>query len=473
MGKISPVSIKYVIHADLKLTGVADKPDIIGAIFGQTEGLLGSELELRELQKAGRIGRIDVNLETKKGKTFGEILLPSSMGKAETAIVAAAIETIEKVGPCNSEIKVLKIEDVRLSKRDFIMKRAKELLGNLVETLPDSTAFTNELTSAIRAQEIREYGADKLPAGPDVDSSEELIIVEGRADVVTLLKYGMKNVIGLNGARAGDTIIQLCKQKITTLFIDGDRGGDLILRKLADVTEIDFVAKAPDGKEVEELTQKEIQKALRAKVEFGEKPIEERNSDSDEEKEKSKDEDVDTSEQQRESKDSLGQENSKGILSGGPRAFSKSEGESEKRFSERKEYSPRREYGRREYSGRRDFRSRTGSSRFGDRREERPSYSDNFIGKNKTLLKEMSDELVGTHGAFVLDEDLNILGKVPAKELADAIQNMGEGVFAVLLDGEVNASLAEVAEHKNIQHIIAKDSTAGRTRVRVTLAKDL
>jgi DNA primase len=71
MGKISPVSIKYIIHARLELSGVAERPDIIGAVFGQTEGLLGSDLELRELQKSGRIGRIDVKLEIKSGKTSG------------------------------------------------------------------------------------------------------------------------------------------------------------------------------------------------------------------------------------------------------------------------------------------------------------------------------------------------------------------------------------------------------------------
>ena len=55
MGKISQVSSKYIIHANIDIEGVVDRPDVIGAIFGQTEGLLGADLELRELQKSGRI----------------------------------------------------------------------------------------------------------------------------------------------------------------------------------------------------------------------------------------------------------------------------------------------------------------------------------------------------------------------------------------------------------------------------------
>ena len=197
MGKISPVSIKYIVHAKIKLSGVVEKPDVIGAVFGQTEGLMGSDLELRELQKSGRIGRIDVNIDISGGKTFGEIILPSSMDKSETAIIAAALETIERIGPCAAEIKVAKIEDVRVSKRNFILDRAKELLKSFVDSQPDSQAITNVVTETVRSLEITEYGKDRLPAGPAIEASEEIVVVEGRADVINLLKYGIKNVIGM------------------------------------------------------------------------------------------------------------------------------------------------------------------------------------------------------------------------------------------------------------------------------------
>src|SRR3989344_5489983 len=183
MGKISPVSAKYIIHTSIQIEGTVDRPDIIGAVFGQTEGLLGSDLELRELQKSVRIGRIEVNTDIKAGKTEGNIIIPSSLDKTETAVVAAAMETIQRIGPCNAKVKVLKLEDVRISKRSFIITRAKELLKSFTDNvLPDSQEITEEVAQSVRMMEVAEYGKEKLPAGPAIDESEEIILVEGRAD---------------------------------------------------------------------------------------------------------------------------------------------------------------------------------------------------------------------------------------------------------------------------------------------------
>lgn len=268
MGKISPVASKYIVHTDISIEGVVDKPDVIGAVFGQTEGLLGSELELRELQRSGRIGRIEVTIETRGGKTSGEIIIPSSLDKTETAIIGASLETIQRIGPCDSKLYVRLIEDVRVSKRNQVIERAKELLRELTsKVLPDSQDITDQVARSVRMMEITEYGRERLAAGPAIDESEEIIVVEGRADVLNLLKQGIKNSIALNGTAIPDTIRALSKKKTITLFVDGDRGGDLIIRGLIDAgVEIDYVTKAPDGKEVEEITQKEIHKALRSKV---------------------------------------------------------------------------------------------------------------------------------------------------------------------------------------------------------------
>ena len=127
MAKISPVSSKYIVHTQITIEGVVEKPDVIGAIFGQTEGLLGNELELRELQRNGKIGRIEVQLDIRSGKTSGAIIIPSSLDKAETVIIAAALETIQRIGPCNAKVEVKHIEDVRVSKRAYVIERAKEL----------------------------------------------------------------------------------------------------------------------------------------------------------------------------------------------------------------------------------------------------------------------------------------------------------------------------------------------------------
>ena len=257
MGKISPVSSKYIVHSTIVIEGVVDRPDVIGAIFGQTEGLLGADLELREMQRSGRIGRIEVNADTRSGKTQGEIIIPSSLDKAETAIVGAALEIIQRIGPCNAKIRVTNIEDVRISKRKFVIERAKELLKQLQDTtMPDSQELADEVASSVRVMEIVEYGKDRLPAGPAVDDSDEVIVVEGRADVINLLKHGIKNSIAINGTSVPQTVIELSRKKELIAFVDGDRGGDLILKELLTVSDIDFVTKAPDGKEVEEITKK-------------------------------------------------------------------------------------------------------------------------------------------------------------------------------------------------------------------------
>ena len=76
----------------------------------------------------------------------------------------------------------------------------------------------------------------------------------------------MLNVVALEGAKVPETIKKLSKEKEITAFIDGDRGGDLILKELLQVTETKYIARAPRGKEVEELNCKEIFEALEAKA---------------------------------------------------------------------------------------------------------------------------------------------------------------------------------------------------------------
>ena len=258
---------KYVVYAEFEANGIVERPDVVGAIFGQTEGLLGDDLDLRELQKTGRIGRIRVEVHTKAGKTYGTITVPSSLDRVETAILAAALETIDRVGPAEAKIKVLRIEDVRATKRKYIIERAKEILESLMEQeIPETQELTEEVKKAVRAKELIEYGPEKLPAGPHVPFSDSIIVVEGRADVLNLLKHGIKNAIAVEGTSVPETIIKLSKERIVTAFTDGDRGGELILKELLQVADIDYVARAPEGKEVEELTKKEIVKSLRSKV---------------------------------------------------------------------------------------------------------------------------------------------------------------------------------------------------------------
>ncbi len=266
MAKISPTSIKYQIVAAFNADGPFQKPDVIGALFGQTEGLLGADMELRELQKEGKIGRIEVDLHTEGGKTTGEITIPTALDKTETTIIAASLETIDKIGPTDATIKVTEISDVRGSKRDYIMERAKALLAGISNEGMDSTEMETELRESTRISKAVEYGVEGLAAGPNIDSEKELIVVEGRADVVNMLKHGIKNVIGMQGTRFPKTIATLGETKELTLFVDGDRGGKLIAQNVCDNAKVVYIAIAPDGKEVEELTGKELLQALRKKV---------------------------------------------------------------------------------------------------------------------------------------------------------------------------------------------------------------
>lgn len=258
---------KYMIVARFDVEGVVEKPDVIGAIFGQTEGLFGPDLDLRELQKSGRIGRIEIQLESKQDKTFGVITIPSSLDKTSTAIIAAAVQSVDRIGPCIAKVSLEKVADIREDKRKQILDKAKDILRTwVVEESPSTDEMVKDVSGVIRSSDVVEYGVDHLPAGPDVSTSGSVIFVEGRADIVNLLRCGIRNAVAIEGTKIPRTIIELSKNKETTAFLDGDRGGDLILKELMQVAPVDYVARAPLGKEVEDLVPKEIMKCLREKV---------------------------------------------------------------------------------------------------------------------------------------------------------------------------------------------------------------
>ena len=405
MGKISPVAAKYIVHANIDIEGVVDRPDVIGAIFGQTEGLLGSDLELRELQKSGRIGRIEVNTETRTGKTKGTIIIPSSLDKAETSIVGAALEIIQRIGPCNAKIDVVNIEDVRISKRGMVIERAKELLKKMMEnTMPDSQELADEVAASVRVMEIVEYGKDRLPAGPAIDESDEIIVVEGRADVLNLLKHGFKNAIAINGTSVPETIVDLCGKKVVTAFVDGDRGGNLIVKELTAVADIDFVTKAPDGKEVEELTKKEIHKALRSRISGEQAKLE---------------------------------------LSREPEKTSM-------------DFVPRRQPIQQFRPMQRAYQPMPNFRRVQISNEE------------KNAFKSMLEDLIGTRGAEILDSKLSVLGKVPISEVQTALKSISNA-HAVVFDGSIERDIVKAAEESNVRFLIGMDSKVRQNETRVNL----
>lgn len=258
---------KYIIKIDYNVKGLVSDFDIIGALFGQTEGLL-NDLELRELQKTGRIGRIQVQQnKSQKGISKGQILIPSSLDRVETAILAATIESVDRVGPCSAQMQLMKIEDIREDKRKKIMDRATELLRDWEQNTPLKEEVGENILTKLRTGELIHFGNDKLPAGEDVETAQQIIICEGAADVKALMRAGFKNAIATQGTSVPKTIIELSKKKSTIAFVDNDRGGQMILDELLQVADIDYIAQpAIRGEMVEDLTRKEIIKYLKNKV---------------------------------------------------------------------------------------------------------------------------------------------------------------------------------------------------------------
>ncbi|MFP3144054.1 MAG: DNA primase DnaG [Caldisphaera sp.] len=257
--------MKYLIKASFEVDGRVDKHDVIGAVFGQTEGLLGSDFNLEQLQNKDKIGRVHIDMKYQGTKSVGILQIPSNLDRVETVLLAAMIESVDRVGPYNSRISIDDIQDLRIEKLQKIVERARQLLQRVKEQEPDIKEILRQISQKPEVQpKVIEIGEERLPAGPDVEKADTIIIVEGRADVINLMKYGYTNTVALEGARekVPKTIVELAKNKKVIAFVDGDRGGDLILKNLLDQVHVDYVARAPKGMEVEQLTGKEIARSL-------------------------------------------------------------------------------------------------------------------------------------------------------------------------------------------------------------------
>jgi len=407
--EIDPSTTKYLIHARISADGIVEKPDVVGAIFGQTEGLLGDELDLRDLQKSGRIGRIEVEIASNRGKSEGKVFIPSSLDQVETAILGSALETIDRVGPCKARISVDKIEDVRVSKRNKIVDRAKALLGDMIrDSRTSGVDLTESVRMSVQVEEIVHYGKEKLPAGPNIDNSDAIIVVEGRSDVLNLLRHGIKNAIAVEGTSVPKTIADLGKDKVVTAFVDGDRGGELILRELLQVTEVDFVARAPKGSEVEELTQKALMKCLRNKVP-AEQFVEMFNI----------------------------QVGPKAPVEEEPKAAPASrpiEMPASSVMVEQVEPRPRHESPRRE-----------------ERKAPEPAKK---LSPEQDKLKDMIMELSASSKARLLAEDGTVIEEVPVKELANKLKDTTHKIASIVFDGVVTQRILDIAADLKITRVI-------------------
>src|SRR5918994_1137970 len=261
--------VKYHVKLKFDVDGIVEKADIIGAIFGQTEGLLGPEMNLNELQKVSKVGRIEVNVDTKSNTTKGDALLPMSTDISTAALISAAIESIDKVGPFQGKFLLVGIDDIRAIKKKVIVDRAKKIIQEwATKTISEGEEMLRDVYDASKPGKLTIFGKGQLACGTGVFDSPWIILVEGRADVINLLRAGFDNAIAIEGAKIDETITRLTEGKKVIAFLDGDRAGDLILKELQGLVQIDKVLRAPSGREVEECTPLEIADILKEAVPF-------------------------------------------------------------------------------------------------------------------------------------------------------------------------------------------------------------
>jgi len=458
---IDPSTTKYLIKARLNADGIVEKPDVVGAVFGQTEGLLGDELDLRDLQKSGRIGRIEVDVHSKQGKSEGDLSIPSSLDQVETVILASALETIDRIGPCKAKIVVDSIEDVRVSKRQKIIERARDLLTDLIKQSKTSGIdLTESVRQSVQVEEVIYYGKERLPAGPNVPDSDAIIVVEGRSDVLNLLKSGIKNAIAVEGTNIPKTISELSKERVITAFVDGDRGGELILRELFQVAEVDFVARAPKGHEVEELTQKQIMKCLRNKIpaeQFiemfgleGDQLLATRNGEKAGIKHADTNEKAERAEKAERSERFERQERAEKEQQEKPQRQEKPERQERQERAEKEQQEKPQRQEKPERQERQERAEKVEAATV-EAEEKRPAKK---LNAAQEKYKGMINELSTTSKARIIGANGAVLKEIAVKELVNNLKEGVEGVTAVVFDGIVTQRILDIAAEQKIGTIV-------------------
>ncbi|WP_121820402.1 DNA primase DnaG [Halostella salina] len=441
---------KYLIHAEISADGVVERSDVVGAIYGQTEGLLGDDLDLRGLQQSSKVGRIEVEIASEGGRSTGTATIATSLDRVETATLAASLETLTRIGPCEATLEITDIEDVRAAKRRWVVERAQELLQeSFDEGVMTSEEILDEVRESVRVADITEY--EGQPAGPHVADSDAVVVVEGRSDVLTLLRYGIKNAVAVDGTDVPDAVGDLTAERTVTAFLDGDRGGHLILRELAQVGEVDYVAFAPEGKSVEDLSREEAFAALREKTPYASvanradpgdagEPVATDGSQSP----SPPTADVSDGPQSPETPDSPA-----GAGDGGDAA------------------EPLR----------RGAADETGSDAGTAATTDDPTASGDADALPETLRDHVADVIDGERGIVrLLDGDAEPIAEAPADAARDAVADAENVPETVVLDGVVSQRLADVAADRGVGTVVGRelgDFTKRPTGVRVHAAADI
>ncbi len=458
--------VKYHVKLKFEVDGLVEKADIIGAIFGQTEGLLGPEMNLNELQKVSKVGRIEVNVETKGNVAKGDALIPMSTDISTAALIAAAIESIDKVGPFQAKFQLMGIDDIRAIKKKVIVDRAKKIVQDwATKTISEGEEMLKDVYDASKPGKLTSYGKAQLACGTGVFDSEWIILVEGRADVINLLRAGYDNAIAIEGAKIDETVVKLTEGKKVIAFLDGDRAGDLILKELAGVVKIDKVLRAPTGREVEECTPLEVSEILKDAYSL----------DTHAEPHQQELAPIQQEERRHERRD---RDDRGGGGYGGRRDRGGGYGGRRDRgggsYRDRGGYRDRDDRGGGGYGGRRDdYRDRDSqesySSPSAPSAQEGPAQPSVTPGQPSALAANDAPELLTairdvypqineTLEAVILDGSMNQLLKVPVSEVIKRLDS-AEGAKYLVIDGIVTQRLVEAADKAGIEYVVGHRTT--------------
>ncbi|MBW3014363.1 hypothetical protein KY335_03920 [Candidatus Woesearchaeota archaeon] len=384
-----------IIKIEIKVMGRVNQSDIIGAVFGQTEDVLGETLELRKLQKENKIGRIEVETEYTPEGTTSMITIPSFMDQTHTVIIAAALETIKKIGPCKAEARVKKIENIKELKLKKIIEHAKKVLEKFMSVSVDSQELVDKVTYAVRMDQVAEYGDEKVPCGPGIETYDDLIFVETVDDLKNLLKYGIKNVVAFEDLSKQATLKDLADKHEVIVLIN--RGKEYLIKKLMEFADIDKMVKPDPGKRVIDLTSKELFKTIRAAV---------------------------STEQ---------------IVT----APAPTQRAPERKFERREQRPPRQEFQR---PPRQEYK----------REEPRPQRV-SIDPRSERLFKEKLAEIKGKGLACIIDRNLNVLGMIPMDGLIDTIKSINN-VHSIIVDGKISRDLVDIAEKIRCKYLVGSES---------------
>lgn len=392
--------VKYHVKLKFEVDGMVEKADIIGAIFGQTEGLLGPEMNLNELQKVSKVGRIEVNVDSRSNVAKGDAVIPMSTDISTAALIAAAIESIDKVGPFQAKFALVGIDDIRAIKKKVIVDRAKRIVQEwATKTISEGEEMLKDVYDASKPGKLTAFGRAQLACGSGVFDSDWIILVEGRADVINLLRAGFDNAIAIEGAKIDESIIKLTEGKRIVAFLDGDRAGDLILKELQGLVMIDKVLRAPDGREVEECTPLEISEILREAV-------------------------------------------SHTVISSHPKSAMVQDTKIDYK--------------------RRGVESAAGANTSGSLTHENKEIFQGE--QNQEMLLKVHDifsEINETLEAVLLDDSMRILVKVPVSDIVKQL-GVSEGGKFLILDGIVTQRLIDVADRAGIEFVVGHRTTANK-----------